>query len=120
MPVMDRAPCVVPWYAVVREMTLCFCGRPVRRKYCLASFQADSTDSLPLLVKNTLFRPGGARCARRSASSVAGLLANDHRGKNASSEAWRAMTSASSVRPWPTWTVNRPASPSRYLRPRSS
>ena len=40
-------------------------------KYCLASFQADSTASDPLLVKNTLFRSPGAMADRRSASSIA-------------------------------------------------
>ena len=27
-PVIARAPCVVPWYAIAREMTLCLVGFP--------------------------------------------------------------------------------------------
>ena len=31
-PVMDSAPCVVPWYAIERLITLCFNGLPVSLK----------------------------------------------------------------------------------------
>ncbi|WP_433263423.1 nitrilase-related carbon-nitrogen hydrolase [Actinosynnema sp. CS-041913] len=38
MPVIDRAPAEVPWWAGARLITLCLVGRPVSLKYCLASF----------------------------------------------------------------------------------
>ncbi|CKN29460.1 Uncharacterised protein [Mycobacterium tuberculosis] len=41
-------------------MTLCLPGLPVSLKYCLATFQAVSTASVPPLVKNTRFRSPGA------------------------------------------------------------
>lgn len=59
-PVMDRAPCGVPWYATAREMTLYLVGLPVSLKYCLASFQAVSTASPPPVEKKTLLRSPGA------------------------------------------------------------
>ncbi len=54
-----------------RLSTLYRPGSPMVLKYCLASFQADSTASEPLVVKNTRFRSPGARWASRSASSIA-------------------------------------------------
>jgi hypothetical protein len=98
-------------------MTLCLPGLPVSLKYCLASFQADSTASPPPVVKNTRLRSPGAIEAIRSASSTARGWAKDQSGKNASSLACLAAASASSSRPWPTWTTNRPARPSMYSRP---
>src|ERR1035437_6100870 len=59
-------------------------------KYCLASFQADSTASEPLVVKNTRFRSPGESPASRSASSIARGCAYDQSGKYASSLPWRA------------------------------
>src|ERR1035437_6947158 len=59
-------------------------------KYCLASFQADSTASEPLVVKNTRFRSPGESPASRSASSIARGGAYDQSGKDASSLPWRA------------------------------
>ena len=70
-PVIERAPRVVPWYAVCRAMTLWRSGWPTVRKYWRASFHADSTASPPPVVKNTRFRSPGARSASRSASSMA-------------------------------------------------
>ena len=60
MPVIDRAPCGVPWYATEREITLCLLGFPVSLKYCLASFHAVSTASPPPVVKKTRLRSAGA------------------------------------------------------------
>jgi hypothetical protein len=40
-------------------------------KYWRASFQADSTASLPPVVKNARLRLPGASCASRAASSMA-------------------------------------------------
>ena len=54
-----------------RLSTLYLPGSPVSLKYCLASFQADSTASEPLVVKKTRFRSPGARSASRAASSMA-------------------------------------------------
>ena len=54
-----------------RLITLYLPGWPMALKYCLASFQADSTASEPLVVKNTRFRSPGARSASRAASSTA-------------------------------------------------
>ena len=45
---------------MARLRTLYRDGWPMALKYCLASFQADSTASDPLLVKNTRFRSPGA------------------------------------------------------------
>src|ERR1035437_1236587 len=59
-------------------------------KYCLASFQADSTASEPLVVKNTRFRSPGESPASRSASSIARGCAYDQSGKYASPLPWRA------------------------------
>jgi hypothetical protein len=42
-----------------RLSTLYRPGSPVSLKYCLASFQADSTASEPLVVKKTRFRSRG-------------------------------------------------------------
>jgi hypothetical protein len=81
MPVSDSAPCVVPWYAMDRLITLCLVGRPVSLKYCFASFHADSTASPPPVVKNTLFNSPGARSASRAASSIAAGWAYDQIGK---------------------------------------
>ena len=50
-------------------------------KYCLASFQADSTASEPLVVKKARFRSPGASAASRSASSIARGCAYDQSGK---------------------------------------
>ena len=65
MPVMASAPSVVPWYAVLRAITL---WRPAladrRWKYWRASFHADSTASEPPVVKNTRLRSPGASSAR--------------------------------------------------------
>ena len=72
IPVMASAPRVVPWYAVSRAMTLYRWPSPLARKYWRANFQADSTASLPLVVKNTLFRSPGASEASLAASSIAG------------------------------------------------
>src|ERR1700733_8028470 len=49
-----------------RLRTLYRPGCPMALKYCLASFQADSTASEPLVVKNTRFRSPGPRLASRS------------------------------------------------------
>ena len=68
---MASAPMDVPWYAMSRLSTLYRPGSPVSLKYCLAIFQADSTASEPLVVKNTRFRSPGAIPASRSASSMA-------------------------------------------------
>ena len=68
---MASAPMDVPWYAMSRLSTLYRVGSPVSLKYCLAIFQADSTASEPLVVKNTRFRSPGAIPASRSASSMA-------------------------------------------------
>ena len=54
-----------------RLSTLYRPGWPMVLKYCLASFQADSTASEPLVVKNTRFRSPGAMPASRSASAMA-------------------------------------------------
>ena len=54
-----------------RLSTLYRSGWPVSLKYCLASFQADSTASEPLVVKNTRFKSPGASPASRSDSSIA-------------------------------------------------
>ena len=56
---------------MAREMTLVLYGLPISLKYCLATFQAVSTDSPPPVEKNTLFRSPGAAAASRSASSIA-------------------------------------------------
>ena len=58
-----------------------FVGLPTSLKYCLASFQADSTASEPPEVKNTRLRSPGARAARRAASSMAMGWAEVHSGK---------------------------------------
>src|SRR3954454_12459962 len=81
-PVIESAPCVVPWYAIARLITLCLPGLPVSLKYCLASFHADSTASPPPLVKNTRLRSPGAYDATRSASSMDLGWAYDQSGKN--------------------------------------
>ena len=70
-PVTASAPIDVPWYAYSRLSTLYLVGSPMRLKYALASFQADSTASEPEVVKNTLFRSPGASSASRAASSTA-------------------------------------------------
>jgi len=44
---------------------LVFCGSPVSLKYCLASFHAVSTASLPPVVKKTRSRSPGAAAASR-------------------------------------------------------
>ena len=54
-----------------RLSTLYRPGWPIVLKYCLASFQADSTASEPLVVKKARFRSPGASAASRSASSTA-------------------------------------------------
>ena len=59
MPLMARAPIVVPWYATLRAMTLVRCGWPMARKYWRASFHADSTASEPLVVKKMRLRSAG-------------------------------------------------------------
>jgi hypothetical protein len=59
-PVIESAPCGVPWYAIARLITLCLVGLPVSLKYCLASFQALSTASPPPVVKKTRLRSPGA------------------------------------------------------------
>ena len=53
-------------------MTLVLLGWPVSLWYWRASFSADSTASLPPLVKNTRLRSPGAKAATRAASSIAG------------------------------------------------
>ena len=85
---MDSAPIVVPWYAMLRLMTLVLAGRPVSLKYCRAIFHALSTASPPPVVKKTRSRSPGARSASRSASSAAAGWAKDHSGKKARSRAW--------------------------------
>ena len=119
-PVIDNAPCVVPWYADIRLITLCFAGLPCSLKYCFATFHAVSTASPPPVVKKTRLRSPGVRSARRSASWIADGCAYPHTGKNANVSACRAATSASSRRPCPTCTTNSPDRPSRMRRPRSS
>ena len=47
-------------------------GLPVSLWYWRESLIADSTASLPPLVKNTRLRSPGARLAMRAASSIAG------------------------------------------------
>src|SRR6202042_1198760 len=98
-PVMGNAPMGGPWLAMFRLRGLYRTGCPVALEECLASFQADSTASEPLVVKNTRFRSPGARLASRWASSTALGCAYDHSGKYASSEACRAPASAISWRP---------------------
>ena len=53
IPVMLKAPRVVPWYAYRRLITLRRCGWPMLMKYWIANFHADSTASPPPVVKNT-------------------------------------------------------------------
>ena len=67
--------------AISRLITLYRPGWPILLKYCLASFQADSTASEPLVVKKTRFSWPGARAASRSASSIARGCAYDQSGK---------------------------------------
>ena len=71
IPVADSAPSEVPWYAISREITFVLFGLPVTLKYWRASFSADSTASLPPLVKNTRFRSPGVSDAIFAASSIA-------------------------------------------------
>ena len=61
--------------------------------HCRASFQADSTASLPELVKNTCSMPSGPCDAMRSASSMAAGWATVHVGVNTSSDIWRSAAS---------------------------
>ena len=55
----------------MRLITLVRWGWPIARKYWRASFQADSTDPEPPLVKNTRSMSPGASDASRAASSTA-------------------------------------------------
>ena len=96
-----------------RLTTFVLDGWPVNRKYCRASFHADSTASDPPVVKKTRLRSPGVRLAIRSARSIARGCAYVHSGKYASSDACFDAASASSVRPWPIWLVKSPARPSR-------
>ena len=52
-------------------MTLVLDGLPVSLKYCLATFHAVSTASLPPVVKKTRLRSPGASAASRWESSMA-------------------------------------------------
>ena len=83
----------------MRLITLVLAGLPISLKYCLASFQAVSTASLPPVVKNTLFSSPGARAASRSASSMAGGVAYDQIGKYASLRVCSATAATMSSRP---------------------
>src|SRR5213593_2452912 len=55
--VTESAPKVLPWYAPFIAIMPCL---PV---YLRANFNAPSTDSAPLFVKNILLSPGGATVA---------------------------------------------------------
>ncbi len=66
-------------------MSLYLLGWPVSLKYWRASLIADSTASLPPLVKNTRLRSPGASEATRAASSIAGGWAYDQLVKKPSS-----------------------------------
>jgi hypothetical protein len=103
----------VPWYARYREITFVRIGSPRSFQYWRASLIAVSTASPPDGVKKTRFRSPGAAVASRSASVTAGSCGSPHTGKYASRSAWARPASASSARPWPTCTVNKPANPSR-------
>ena len=76
MPLIERAPIVVPWYATCRETA--FQRRSPRTEwYWRASFQADSTASEPPETKKTRFRSPGASEATSAASSMARGCAYD-------------------------------------------
>ena len=105
---------------MLRAMTLVLRSLPRSLWYCRASFSAESTDSLPPLVKKTRFRPAGVSEAIFSASLIAGGCAADQIGKYSSSRAWSAPACATSARPWPMFTQNRELSASRYRFPFSS
>ena len=74
IPLIESAPNVVPWYAVLRAIALYFlpAGRPSRAmKNCRASFHAESTASEPPETKKTRLRSPGASDAISAASSIA-------------------------------------------------
>ena len=91
IPLIESAPIVVPWYAMLRAIALYFfCGElpppgmrvpgstptfhapPSRTaKYCRASFHAASTASEPPETKKTRLRSPGASDAISAASSIA-------------------------------------------------
>ena len=71
MPVAESAPSVVPWYAVSRAMIFVLSGLPLSLWNWRDNLMADSTASLPPLVKNTRLRSPGARSAIRAASVIA-------------------------------------------------
>ena len=71
MPVSERAPYVVPWYAIWRAITLRRIGSPLAWWYSRASLIAPSTPSEPPDTKNERLMLSGVISASFVASSMA-------------------------------------------------
>ena len=101
-------------------MILVRCGWPWLRWYCRANLIADSTASDPELTKNTVLRSPGARSLISVAASTDAGWAADQFVQYASCSICLVAAAGMSLRPWPMFTQNSPASPSRNRVPWSS
>ena len=92
-------------------------GSPRARWYASAIFIAVSTDSEPLLVKNTRSMPSGVTRATAVAASNTSGCPIWKVGAKSIVAACRWIASTIGARQWPALTHHSPAVPSRIERP---